>query len=103
MSHNIVPHRNDIMSQCNIVENFQIMLFPYLFSSGEQMNTLKIINENSTSKAEASRLHQPNGLCLMRKSPSGYDKEGAPWQNRTLSSERDEKRSNTFYSILHSG
>lgn len=67
------------------------------------MNTLKIIDENSTSKAGASRPHQPNELCLMRKSPSGYDKEGVPWQSKTLSSERDEKRSNTFYSILHSG
>lgn len=32
MSHNIVLRRNDIMSQCNSVENIQIMPFPNLFS-----------------------------------------------------------------------
>lgn len=32
MSHNIVPLRNDIMSQFNSGENIQIILFPNLFS-----------------------------------------------------------------------
>lgn len=43
ISHNIVPlFRNDIKNKQNNTGNMQIMVFPFFFFFGNQMNTLKL-------------------------------------------------------------